>query len=136
MACDGPDAQALAGLTKQCSCLTEWYGHSSVFIFGLSTTVYVILYISSLLIHKGLLMMEWRHLRPEVFEYIASCDANGEVIERRTERKSKTSLRETLEEKVTMYENLGVAYIFLGTAINVIWIALILVGAKSISYVP
>ena len=136
MACDGPDALALTGLTKQCSCLAEWYGHSSIFVFGLATSVYVILYLSSLLIHRGLLMMEWRHLRPEVYEYIASCDANGQLIDSSQGGKSRSSLRETLEEKVAMYENFGFAYVFVGAAINIIWIALILVAARSISYVP
>ena len=82
-------------------------------------------------------MMEWRHLRPEVYEYTASCDANGQVIESiQGDNESKKSLRETLEERVAMYENLGFTYVFVGAAINIIWIALILVAARSISYVP
>ena len=106
-------------------------------MFGLATSVYVILYLSCLLIHKGLLMMEWRHLRPEVYEYIASCDANGDLIEPTgQDGKSSLKLRETLEERVATYENLGFVYLFLGALINVIWIALILVAAKNISYVP
>ena len=44
--CSGPDPAVLESLTRQCSCMGEWYFHSRVFTAALALLMYILLYIA------------------------------------------------------------------------------------------
>jgi hypothetical protein len=132
--CNGPDQEKLADIARQCSCMGEWFVHSKVFGTGLAAIVYILLYISTKMVLEGVLMMEWRHLRPEVFEYQASCDLKGDHLT--TDPTNDVNIKNKFHWQLKAYEFKGMMYILVGALVNLLWVVLLIYATNSIAYTP
>lgn len=44
--CSGPRASIVDSVSEQCSCMSEWFAHSSVLYFSLAVVIYLSLNVS------------------------------------------------------------------------------------------
>jgi hypothetical protein len=138
--CTGPDVSVISDLSRQCSCMGEWFVHSRVLSIGVAACMYVTLYVSCHLLHTGLLMTEWRHLRPAVFDVKASCDTDGEIQKQEGESEHQNEVadarRTQLGRQLRAYEQRGYLVALAGGAVNMLWIALLIIARNNIAYIP
>lgn len=77
--CDVNQA-VLQSATNTCSCNLQWYFHSNIMHSVAVMLAFCCLNASRLLLIKGVIMLYWRQLAPEMYNYKASCDIKGRFL--------------------------------------------------------
>lgn len=85
------------------------------------------------------MVLNWKKLTPNLFEYVANCRRNGKFVEpdyRQKDVPYSVLLREELDKKMRRFELLGYGFIFLAAVINVPWVVFLSLAAEDIEYQP
>jgi hypothetical protein len=80
LTCSGPDQQALAAVTYDSGCTSEWVFHAGLFRTLLGFLVYVSLNISRVLLMTGIIRLCWRQLTSKGFEFQGTCTKLGTIV--------------------------------------------------------
>ena len=107
---------------------------------------------SSALLHRGILMIEWKQLRPAVF---ADCMTSCAVDTGHLQHKDTTSTNEdavvdvgaderrqaaarvlVLTEEIELHEMYGYLYVFCAILVNTVWLSLLMLAGANIAYRP
>lgn len=78
--CGGPNEVIIEKVTRTCACTAQWYTVAHTIYIASAVAVYILLNTSRILFIKGIMMVFWKGLAPKVFEYKASCTADGALI--------------------------------------------------------
>ena len=94
---------------------------------------------SSALFLKGIMILNWKKLTPNLFEYVANCRRNGKFVEPDYRQKDVTYsqvLRAELDKKLKRFELGGYVFILLAAVINVPWVVFLTLASEDIEYQP
>lgn len=80
MTCKGPNRVIIDTVTKRCSCMVEWLVFSHALQVVMALLVYLLLNSSRILLSRGLVMVFWRLLSPDLFQCIGTCTQDGHVL--------------------------------------------------------
>lgn len=81
--------------------MLEWGVHAGFFQITIATVVFALLNLARLLVMRGILMLNWRKLAPNVFVYRANCTENGALI-KPTRQKKETSNADLLRDQLQL----------------------------------
>ena len=144
--CPGPHKDRLRRITKECSCLTEWFVHSLCFRWLLSILIFGLMNSSRVIFVNGLAKVIWRRLHPGTFTVWATCDENGAIItqlesddkneegshlDNNSKRKSMPAnlvrdIKTTIERNSFKFRLGGFAAMFLAALMNLSWFLLVM----------
>jgi hypothetical protein len=139
LTCDGPDKQLIHSVTKQCGCMMEWGFHAGFFQITIAIVVFALLNTARVLFVRGVLILNWKKMTPNLFEYLANCRRNGKFVEPTYRVKDvpySQVLRQDLDKKLKRFEIMGYAFILGAIVINVPWIVFLSLAAQDIEYQP
>jgi hypothetical protein len=144
--CPGPHKDRLRRITKECSCLTEWFVHSLCFRWLLSILIFGLMNSSRVIFVNGLAKVIWRRLHPGTFTVWATCDETGAIItqlgsddkneeglhlDNNSNRKSIPAnlvrdIKTTIERNSFKFRLGGFAAMFLAALMNLSWFLLVI----------
>jgi hypothetical protein len=131
--CNGPQKQKLRQVTKECSCMFEWFLHSLCLRMILSLLIFGLMNASRVIFVDGLARVLWRRLHPGTFSVSATCDVDGvlltpDLIDH--DLSHGYSIEEDMKNQIernTRLFHLGGCMMMAGAAcMNICWIVLIL----------
>lgn len=127
--CPGPDAYLLKQSSSKSVCYGEYFLHSFILRIFCTVVVYIFWNLSRMLLMNGIVMLYWRALTPKGFEYLGTCDRDGNVLE-----DSERELKETIPTVIKAFEHRARLTIVAAFAINIIYIVAVALLANAIAY--
>lgn len=139
LTCEGPNKQLLDSVTKQCGCMMEWGFHSGFFQITIAIIVFALLNAARTLFMRGIMILNWKKMTPNLFEYTANCRRNGKFVEPTYRQKDvpySQLLREELDRKMKRFELMGYVLLLAAAIINVPWVIFLSLASEDIEYQP
>jgi hypothetical protein len=132
--CNGPQKQKLRQVTKECSCMFEWFLHSLCLRMILSVLIFGLMNGSRVIFVDGLARVMWRRLHPGTFSVWATCDVDGVLLTpdlidhdlSHEDYSMEVDMKSQIERN-TRWFRLGGCLMMIGAVcMNISWIVLIL----------
>jgi hypothetical protein len=137
-ACSGPNEPKLRSQTFASACNTEWFFHAATLSFFMVSLVYVVINFSRYVLFRGIVKVWWRHLVTTRFTFIASCSEDGRVIYPQdvqdTAMSFQAAILRELHIALRSFEREGLLELLLAVAINVPWIAVLVVLNRTLAF--
>ena len=183
--CEGPDNQVISRSSKvghhhhhhhhhqyyryrfirrypvqTCSCTVEWFVHSNIMQSLLSVWVYLLMNMARALTIKGMIIIFWKAITPKIFDFLGSCDKNGQPIDIRDTAKTagkinvdetnvedgdtaagqakvaidNISIKVKLDRAIYRHERKGWMYLVIGLLLNSLWMLPLYYIQSNINY--
>jgi len=78
--CLGPRKNLLDSASERCGCTIEWYLHSKWMGTTFAFLLYVFMNIARVSFFSGITRLLWKHIYPERFTVLATCDSAGFLV--------------------------------------------------------
>ena len=131
--CDGPQKQKLRQVTRECSCMFEWFIHSLCLRMILSFLIFGLMNGSRVIFVDGLARVLWRRLHPGTFSVWATCDSDGVLLAPDLidgDENCGYSMKDEMKKQIdssTRWFHLGGCMMMAGAiCMNICWIVLIM----------
>ena len=150
--CPKPRSNLLKATGEYCGCTIEWYLHAKWMGTALAALLYVFMNAARVFFFSGLSRVLWKHLYPDRFTVLASCDSGGSLITyssgRRGSRhenilraiKTRTfegtskgtsgTLRRKVDSCLRQFYTRGFALVLASLVANAAWIYILSVAAQ------
>jgi hypothetical protein len=113
LTCTGPDQKALAAVTYDSGCISEWTFHAGLFRALLGLLVFVCINISRVLLMTAVIRLSWRQLTSKGFEFQGTCSKLGNV------EGIEAKLKVAVDKAIRNYEWGAIAMLVLAVLIHV-----------------
>jgi len=127
--CPGPHKYTLKQASSKSVCYGEFFLHSFILRIFCTVLVYIFWNISRMMLMSGIVMLHWRPLTPKGFEYLGTCDRDGNLLE-----DSERELKETIPKVIKAFERKARLTIVAAVAINLVYIVALATLANEIAY--
>jgi len=119
LTCSGPDKEALAAVTYDSGCATEWTFHAGLFRALLALLVFVCINISRILLMTAVIRLAWRQLTSKGFEFQGTCTKMGtcEGLEAR--------LKQAVDSAIKTYERISIAMLVMAVLIHIPYLVIL-----------
>jgi hypothetical protein len=78
--CPGPHKGFLNAVIERCGCTFEWYLHSKWMGGAFAFLIYTLMNIARVSFFSGVTRLLWKHIYPDRFTILATCDSEGSLI--------------------------------------------------------
>jgi len=113
LTCTGPDRDAIAAVTYDSGCATEWSFHAGIFRAALALLVFACINISRLLLMTAVIRLSWRQLTSRGFEFKGTCSKMGTCVG------LEEKLKKAVDVAIKRYERISVAMLVFAVLIHV-----------------
>lgn len=127
--CQGPDKSVLKQQSTEAVCFSEWWMHSFLLRYVCTLSVFIFWNLSRNIVFMGIVMVCWKILSPKGFEYLATCDREGNALEN-----VELELQTVIPKTIGGFERRGKFYIAAGILINIIPIVLVYMLSTAIAF--
>ena len=78
--CPGPHKGYLNAVVERCGCTFEWYLHSKWMGGAFAFFICTLMNIARVLFFSGVTRLLWKHIYPDRFTVLATCDSQGSLV--------------------------------------------------------
>jgi len=119
LTCSGPDKDALAAVTYDSGCATEWTFHAGIFRALLALLVFVCLNISRILLITATIRLSWRQLTSKGFEFQGTCTKLGTCVG------LEERLKKAVDAAIKQYERISIAMLVFAVLVHVPYLVIL-----------
>eukprot|EP00924_Labyrinthula_sp_SR-Ha-C_P005501 augustus_masked-scaffold_62-processed-gene-0.6-mRNA-1 protein AED:1.00 eAED:1.00 QI:0/-1/0/0/-1/1/1/0/1002 len=138
--CDDPPVRLYQQKNHELACETEWYFHANFLSVILSVLTFALVNYSRYNFMNALVQLNWKHLNPYDFTFLASCTLDGKHVDPEVVKDGIKTMKEhimkRLNQRLAEWQKEGYSVMVHALAMNIPWIvacAVLAEGAYSAS---
>ena len=145
--CSGPHKGRIQRVTKECSCVVEWFIHALILRWLLTLFIFISTNVSRVMLINGLVKVFWKKFHPGTVIGRANCDEfgriithgdgsmKGDYIDRKNENVSASvqkDIKKRMQKNSFIFQAKGYATIFCSLLLTCLWVAMILIAPNEV----